>query len=208
MSAISVSRRAWLAVLATLGALSLFPVATAWNTAPVAKAESGRRLCIYVEDDDQHSASVTALKAPGTGTQPVSYTAKVPSRLTVALDYKRDGACPGLSSLRLGGENIQLSYSASGTQPKFDCENIYIAGGITGHYRGPSLAEVTQSYNPSLGLVVNQQEGTDVCTKMDDDILYAFWAFQQPVNLDLGGGKSVRAVKGDFVTTRLWAPSS
>ena len=45
--------------------------------------------------------------------------------------------------------------------------------------------------------------GTDVCTKMDVDVLYAFWTLDEEAPLD-AGGKVVNAVPGDFVTTRLW----
>jgi len=210
VSRIFAPRPSWLAVPAALAALLLFSAAAAWNTAPAAKAETGRRLCIYVEHYDRASASVKVLKPSATGTGMTSYTSYVHANLTVVLNYKKDGKCPDVYSLTIDGQTIPLSYpdSVAGVeQPKIDCEDIYHEAGITGDYRGPSVAAAGQSDNPSLDLATNKEDprmGTDVCTKMDVDVLYAFWTLDGENTLDVGG-QPVGAVPGDFVTTRLWA---
>ena len=84
---------------AALVAVLLFSVAAALNTAPAAKAETGRRLGIYVENYDKASASVKAPKPSATGTGTVSYTSYVSANLTVVLNYKKDGKCPDVYSL-------------------------------------------------------------------------------------------------------------
>jgi hypothetical protein len=64
------------------------------------------------------------------------------------------------------------------------------------------VAAAGQPNNPSLELVTNKEDprkGTDVCTMMDVDVLYAFWTLDEEVPLD-AGGKAVNAVPGDFVT--------
>jgi hypothetical protein len=203
-------RPGWLAVPAALVALLLFSAVAALNTAPAAKAEVGRRLCIYVENYHKAFATVQALKPSVGGTGMTSYASYIRANLTVVLNYKKDGKCPDAYTLTIDGQTIPLSYpdSVPGVeQPKIDCEDIYTEAAVTGSYRGPSVAAAGQPNNPSLELETNQDDsrkGTDVCTKMDPDVLYAFWTIDEKVSLD-AGGKVVEAVPGDFVTTRLWA---
>jgi hypothetical protein len=178
-------RRAWIAVFAALAVL--FAVMEAGKTAPAAHAESGRRLCRYIDGIE------TSVKIPKAGSTTDSYT--VQAKLWVTVDYKKDHACPTIEDpYQIAGDSSKSVRTNKQPVPEDVCEDWGRAIGQTGPYLGTISSEdsplaLAQGNNPFL---------VDVCNTMSRDYIYEFYVIDENVGF-LDG---TRFSKGEFVTNK------
>lgn len=107
-----------------------------------AHAESGRRICEY------------SFKAQPENTDPDNPRQKNPLlHISLAMDYKKDGACPSLDPARIASTGYVDAGQVNPKNPvnKWTCED---------------WGSTHQTYLTDLG--------SDPCAKMDDDVIYAF----------------------------------
>jgi hypothetical protein len=179
-------RRARLALLA--GLLGLL-IVVAISPGPSARAESGRRLCQYVDNVP------TYVQIPSK-TQAGVYHA-IPVNMYVAVDYKKDGACPEMSDpyLIAGDKNKPIRVSYEQPVPKEKCEDWFRKIGVTRRYDGT----LTES-DPPLNLGVSDPASIDVCTAMAKDTVYEFYV--SSTDRYFADGSSY--LQGEFVTNKRW----
>ena len=187
MSRTLTQRRAWLAVVAALAVF--LSVMVAWRTAPGAEAASGRRLCMYIEK------APTEVNVPSR-TKKDTYNT-VAADLYVAINYKKDGACPELESTYfIGGDATKpVRFSYMQPVPKVVCEDWYRTMGVTGNYLG-----TISSADPPLEIQRDNPELTEVCPRLAKNTIFEFYVI---VGNHYFADGSVYT-QGDFVSNKRW----
>jgi hypothetical protein len=179
-------RRAGLGAIAAVLALLVWVIC---SPGPSAQAAPGRRLCDYIDNVPTY---VQVRSKTQTG---VYHT--IPATLYVAINYKKDGACPDLPDPYLvdGNSNKPVRLSSAQPVPKDKCEDWFRKIGVTRQYDGT----ITES-DPPLSLVASDPGSDDICTIMAEDTVYEFYV--SSADRYFADGSSY--LQGEFVTNKRW----
>jgi hypothetical protein len=140
--------------------MSMLTAVSGVALAPAAHAESGRRICMYLNNVNKNKNG-TALAVTAQNPQ----VTNAPAHAWVVMNYKKKGGCP---TVDMG------LYSAMPllTPPwKFDCENLknyFPNGQLPSSSNDPHNSPYSSGHNPF-------SNAADPCATMDVDTAYVIW---------------------------------